>query len=172
MAIREVRTYFVGFRRQEERSLNQQLGQPFSFYMDAVMRGRFKEYSGVEMKGINIVNLHLHNCQRSPDSGPVHGDQVVWAEILNVYQKHIHFDFNLLVGTREEKISYLVDTFVLQAEDSPKPQMQKLIQHVKECKGLIDIKEVIQRAEAYMTQLRESIDPTTSAGKVGRWHKV
>lgn len=131
-------------------------------YIDAVMRGRFKEYSGEEMKGINIVNLPLHNCQTSSDSGPIDCGPVVWAEVLNVHQKHVHFDFNLLVGTQEQKISHLVDTFVLQAHDSPKPQMQKLIQHIKECRGLIDMKEIIQRAEAHMTGLRESIDPANT----------
>jgi hypothetical protein len=63
MAIREVRIYFGGLKRQEELALNHQLLLPFTFYMDSVMRGRFKEYSGPEMKGINIVNLLLCNSQ-------------------------------------------------------------------------------------------------------------
>jgi hypothetical protein len=56
----------VGIResfRNAVLALNRELGNPFTFNMDAIMRGRFKAYSGPEVKGLNIVNLIL--CERA-----------------------------------------------------------------------------------------------------------
>ena len=152
MAIREVRIYFEGLKRQEQRSLTRELFGPFTFYMDAVMRGRFREYSGTEMKGVNIINLHLWDA-----SNPLAFRSSSWNTSLNVYEKHALLDFKKLVGTRAEKLLLLIDTFVTEALDSDKPQVKKLLAHIEESRGRISADAAIQSADEHFIELQKSI---------------
>ena len=58
MAFREVRIYFKASSNDVG---HKYAPLAFTFYMDAVMRGRFKAYSGPEVEGLNIVNLFLYD---------------------------------------------------------------------------------------------------------------
>ena len=64
MAIKDVRINFYLDDEEASRQINLEIGQPFTWYMEALMRGRFKQYSGNEVKGINIVNLNLIETNR------------------------------------------------------------------------------------------------------------
>jgi hypothetical protein len=135
-------------------ALNRYLGNPFTFYMDAVMRGRFKAYSGPEVKGINIVNLFL--CEGALPHEHAAFEEV-WSPLLNTYQRNVTFDFERLGGTREEQIGILIDVFTQHAEDSLLPQMQTLVRHIKESKGKTSIDGAIQRGDDYLRALRERV---------------
>ena len=153
MAIREVRTYFEMSDREAVIALNREIGNAFTFYMDAVMKGRFKAYSGPEVKGANIVNLFL--CE--PAVSHKHSaSQIVWHRMMNTYQRKVAFDFNQLRGTREERVGILIDVFAQHARDSLLPQMQTLVRHIHESKEKISIDEAIRRGDEYLRALVES----------------
>ncbi len=152
MAIREARINFDGLKKQESSSIHTELWAPFTFYMDAVMRGRFKEYSGPEVKGINIVNLHLWNADDTKQAFPPH-----WVDVGNVHQKVIAFDFRGLAGTPAEKLKTLIDLFIREAADSPKPQMQRLVRHIEESQARIPLDGVFERAAEYRKALHAEV---------------
>ena len=149
MAIRDVRTYFYLRDERREFALNKELWVDFNFYMDAVMRGRFKAYSGREVEGVNIVNLKLFE----PGYLQGHRRQTLnesWHRINNTYEHEAYFDFDLLLsGDHVERLRILVETFLSYAKASPLPQMQALTSHTRESIGQIDMTKVIGRAARY-----------------------
>lgn len=156
MAFREVRIYFEMPDKYLVIELQRGLAKPFTFYMDAVMRGRFKAYSGPEVKGINIVNLclcELMTFQRHKMSS----SETSWHPMMNTYQQKSVFDFQRLQGTREERVGILIDVFAQEAEKSLLPQMQMLVRHIKESKGKSSINDSIQRADEYLKALHERV---------------
>lgn len=155
MAFREVRTYFELSNREAVLALNREIGNAFTFYMDAVMRGRFKAYSGPETKGMNIVNLFL--CEPAVISRHA-ASQSGWQRMMNTYQRKVAFDFSQLRGTREERLLILIDIFVQHAKDSLLPQMQTLVRHIHESKGKTSIDEAIQRGDEYLRALIEGVE--------------
>jgi hypothetical protein len=156
MAIREVRIHFELPCKQTVIEFNREFGNPFTFYMDAVMRGRFKSYSGPEVKGINIVNLFLY--ENTVAKAKESSIKALWAPLMNTYVGNVIFDFQRLSGSRSLRIETLIDVFSREAAKSNLPQMQMLVRHVEETKGKISIEDAINRGDAYLKALRERVE--------------
>lgn len=153
MAFREVRTYFRLSDEEALSALNRK-SNAFTFYMDAVMRGRFKMYSGPEVKGLNIVNLFLCDDGALGTTAAYYNKRG-WHREMNMYQRKVIFDFSILRGTQEDLIEILIDVFTRYAEDSSLPQMQTLVRHIKESIGRISIPDVIEREGVWWRALVE-----------------
>ena len=146
MAYREVRIYFVTGDIDEEIRLSRELWEPFTEYMDNVMRGRFRSYSGNETKGVNIVNLILHKNKNDYDelSQIRKGG---WIVLLNTYEYNIHFDYSKLIGSREEKLYILIEVFIEMASKSKLKQMEILCSHIRSSYGVVNMTKVIKSAD-------------------------
>lgn len=148
MAFREVRTYFETSEKEYAIQLNREVGNAFTFYMDAVMRGRFASYSGPEVKGLNIVNLFLFDpalrSQRLCDG---------WKAELNMYLRRTEFDFMDLAGSRSEKLALLLDVFAREAQRSTLPQMRTLVSHLIESRGKASLNDAINKGDEYLRDL-------------------
>ena len=153
MAFREVRVYFYVQDETWKLSLNKELWSTFTFYMDVVMRGRFREYSGAEVKGVNIVNLYLYEESVLRESLDTNCSRPVWRAWLNMYEFHVLFDYSKLTGTTEEKLRLLINTFIKFGRKSKLPQMKRLIDHIIESRGKIDLKSVFDKATDYRRSL-------------------
>jgi hypothetical protein len=144
MALRSVRIYFRVKEKRREFKLNKELWLVFTLYMDAVMRGRFRNYTGPEVKGVAIANLNLVESHLQRDkSGPT---WKAWTAVLNTYQYDVEFDYSKLTGTTHDKINLLIDTFLKYAARSPLPQMKILVEDIQRSRATIDVGSIIERA--------------------------
>jgi len=134
-------------------SLNKELWSTFTFYIDAVMRGRFREYSGAEVKGVNIVNLYLYEEPVLMKSLNPNCRRPVWRRCRNTYEFPVIFDYSKLTGTTEEKLQLLVNTFIKFGGKSELPQMKRLVGHIRESRGKIDLKSIFDKAMDYKRRL-------------------
>lgn len=159
MAFREIRIYFHSLVPGKAKELNLSIGGPFEWYMDGVMRGCFKEYSGNEVKGINIVNL----CLYSPDyvetmrvnSG--HGLQAGWLNLLNTYQYELELELDLFDGDQQESIIKSIESFIEHASLLDIPAMNTLVEHVKESLGVNSIEHAVARAAKEMEKIMQYV---------------
>lgn len=154
MAIREVRIRFDCFEDEAFQELNSEVGLPFEFYFDLVMRGRFKNYSGTEVKGINIVNLICGSERYYDKYLSVHGDD--WKAELNAYNLRIPYDLSQMKGTQEEKLLMALKLFESYAVESDLPQIQKLCEDLNESYKTIDINQAIANAKEYHASVMQA----------------
>lgn len=157
MALREVRIYISTGDRKLDNEISEEIYHPFTFYMDALMRGRFKEYSGEEVKGLSLVNLRLYTQELIKDAeerglgGCIIFDK--WVPALNTLQMESRIDLKEFKGNQIEKISKAIDIFLAHAEKSDLPQMRKLVEHLKESPQKQSIKDAIDKANEYLEKL-------------------
>lgn len=134
MALREIRINFYSLEPGVAKELNLSVGGPFSWYMDSVMRGRFKSYSGPEVKGISLVNL----CCYSPEYAKMmransSSDLMTkWVGLLNTYEYELELDLTQFDGNQKKNISKAIDLFVEHASSLDVPAMNMLVKHAKE----------------------------------------
>ena len=156
MAIREVRFYIYTGDTEKDNILAKEVYQPFTWYMDTLMRGRFKEYSGEEMKGINLVNLCLYTKNKIRDMGKRSGSNLrlnEWIPMLNTLQLESEIDLDEFIGTQAEKVYRAIEIFISFASKSDLPQMKKLVEHLIDSLGKQSIEEAIKKANEYLDKL-------------------
>jgi len=155
MAYKEIRINFYSGDKETDFSLNREIGQPFTWYMDSLMRGRFKDYSGDEVKGVNIVNLNLSTKEHYKAKFARSGGSLKkeWLVLLNTYQLETDFDMSIFQGNQEKNVSVAIDLFISHAKKSPVPQMKKVITHLQESIGKQSIQSTIEKANDYFDKL-------------------
>ncbi len=157
MALREVRIYVRTGDRHLDGEITRAIYHPFSFYMDTLMRGQFKEYSGEDVKGLSLVNLRLYsqefiaNVEAEGHIGQFRFD--IWVPMLNTLQLESVIDVNEIKGSRKEKVTWGIEIFLKHAEKSDLPQMKKLAKHLKEAQGIQHIEDAIKKADEYIEKL-------------------
>ena len=146
MALRQVRIYFRLANMKKEIALNKELWTVFTYYVDAVMRGRFRRYSGPEVKGVSLVNLTLFEKGLLSRKRYAHMyARGRWTTLLNDCGCDVEFDYSGLVGTIQEKNEILVDTFIKYASRSRLPQMKALVADIRSSRNSIDYTAIIKR---------------------------
>jgi hypothetical protein len=155
MALREIRVNFYSGEDGIGEVLTKEVALPFTWYMDSLMRGRFKEYSGSEVKGINIVNLNLstdafYQVMQTRSGGKM---QEGWVNILNTYELDTAIDMSVFEGNQTDKILKVIEVFIVQARLSDLPQVKKLIQHLEASIGVQSIDDAIIKANDYLDRL-------------------
>lgn len=159
MALREARINFYSLKEGEAKELNLSVGGPFSWYMDDVMRGRFKAYSGPEVKGISIVNL----CCYSPeyvDMMWANSDSDLmtrWVGLLNAYEYEFEIDLKLFDGNQKNNVSKAIDLFVEHASSLDVPAMNLLVKHTKESVRGEFLDRAIDNAETEMKKIEQNL---------------
>lgn len=159
MAFREIRIIFYSLEPGLAKQLNLSIGGPFEWYMDSVMRGRFKYYSGEEVKGINIVNLCCYDAEyieaMIKNSG--HGIREEWLNLLNTYEYELEMDFKIFSGTNEQNIIKSIEIFVQYASLLNVPAMNALVQHTKESIGINSIEKAIEKSEKELEKIMQYV---------------
>ena len=158
MAFKEVRIYISTGDRERDKRLALAITQPFTWYMDALMRGRFKEYSGSEVKGINLVNLRLYTKNKRKDMEEKAGCDLrfdEWLPMLNTLQLESEIDLDEFNGSRIENVSKAIEVFSLHARKSNLPQMKILLEHLKQSLGEQSIEDAIEKADDSWKKLNE-----------------
>ena len=154
MAFREVRFLVATDNKEANLKITKEIYQPFTWYMDTLMRGRFKEYSGDEVKGINLVNLRLYTKSMIKLMQEQAGCDLEffgeWLPTLNTLQLESVIDLDELKGTRIEKVNKSLEIFMGYAAKSELPQMKILLQHLQESMGKQSIEEAIEKADNYL----------------------
>jgi hypothetical protein len=131
---------------RREIALNKELWTVFTFYMDAVMRGRFRRYSGPQVKGVSLVNLFLFEKGLLSRQRYAHMyARGRWTTLLNDCGCDVEFDYSGLVGTTREKNEILVDTFIKYASRSRLPQMKALVADIRSSRNHIDYTSILKR---------------------------
>ena len=158
MALREVRLYVYTGDRELDNEISKDIYHPFTFYMDTLMRGRFKEYSGEEVKGINLVNLMLYTPAkiqeiRSRGFGEALERFDEWHPALNTLQLESFIELYEIQGNRTEKLSKAIDIFISYASKSDLPQMKKLVSHLEESVGKQSLEDAFLQADKYLEKL-------------------
>jgi len=141
MAIREVRLNFFGSDSVNIRELNGAIGQPFTWFMDGVMRGRFKMYSGNEVKGVNIVNCNLMDVGFEGSNK--------WETLLNTHQIELPLELKMLQGDRISQITKGIEFFCQVAATSPIPQVKLISTQALESMTSQRIEKAIEKADEY-----------------------
>jgi len=140
------RIYFRLASTKREIALNKELWTVFTFYMDAVMRGRFRRYCGPQVKGVSLVNLFLYEKGLLSRQRYAHMyGRGRWTTLLSDYGCDVEFDYSRLVGTTQEKNEILVDTFIKYASRSRLPQMKSLVADIRSSRNNIDYTSIIKR---------------------------
>ena len=148
MALKEIRIGFDTGNDKKDLVLNGEIGQPFSWYMDTVMRGRFRQYSGAEVKGINIVNISLYH----PDyikKFPGTETKNEWLTMSNTYNLESKLDLRLFKGDQQNQILKAINYFIEKAELSDLPQMKGLAIDTRQSIGKISIVDSIKKANDF-----------------------
>lgn len=145
MAIKEVRFNF--YHHESARELNLSIGQPFTWFMDGLMRGRFKLYSGHEVKGVNIVNINLSPSKFS--------NSHEWYTIGNTHQVEVNLDLRKFKGNRQKRVQTAIICFCELAKKSPLPQVQLLREQALEFKTSERVADAIKASDAYLQQVYE-----------------
>ena len=155
MAIKDVRINFYLDDEEASRQFNLEIGQPFTWYMEALLRGRFKQYSGNEVKGINIVNLNLIETNRYKQMNIRSGGQLKkeWIVLLNTYEFETDFDPAIFKGNRTDKLSKAIEVFLEYAKLSNLPQMEKIVEHLHNSIGIQSLQDAIKKADECYQQL-------------------
>ena len=156
MAFREIRFYISTGDREIDNLFAREIYQPFTWYMDALMRGRFKEYSGEEVKGINLVNLCLYTKSKIRDmeersDGIIRFDE--WLPLLNTLQLESEINLEEFSGSRIENVNRSFEIFIEHASKSDLPQMEKLVSHLKKSLGKQSVEKAIKKADDYLDRL-------------------
>jgi hypothetical protein len=156
MAFREIRFLVKTGNRETDNLITREIYQPFTWYMDALMRGRFKEYSGDEVKGISLVNLCLYPKTKIRDMKERSGGNLrldEWLPMLNTLQLESEIDLEIFKGSRVENITKSLQIFITHASKSDLPQMKTLVSHLKESLGKQSIEKAIKKADDYLEKL-------------------
>ena len=156
MAFREVRFYISTGDREIDNHYAREIYQPFTWYMDALMRGRFKEYSGEEVKGINLVNLCLYTKPLVQDIKERSGGNLKfdeWMPMLNTLQLESEIDLEIFNGNRIANVQKSFEIFIQHASKSDMPQMKKLVSHLQESLGNQSVENAIEKADDYLEGL-------------------
>ena len=159
MAFREIRFNFKDVTDQaRSKELNVEVGGPFEWVLDGVMRGSFKLYSGSEVKGVNIVNLICHSeasANEIKKTSPVWQPNV-WKTGINTYDCIIVKDFNIFSGSRPDKIKLAIEIFLEMAKVSELPQMVTLIEQMNLKVSDALIKKAIIKADKAWKEVLEN----------------
>ena len=152
MAFKEIHMIFHSDIPEKSKDLNVEIGGPFEWYMDGVMRGRFKEYSGEEVKGINIVNLICYSPEyaRIVKANSGHGIRSEWVNLLNTYHYELELDLSVFNENQEQNIIKAIKIFIEHASLLNVPAMNVLVQHTKESLGKNSIPKAIANAAKEM----------------------
>jgi len=156
VALREIRFHVSTGDRERDNLITREIYQPFTWYMDALMRGRFKEYSGEEVKGINLVNLCLYTKPKVRDMEERSGGNLrfdEWLPMLNTLQLESEIDLEVFNGNRVENLIKSFEIFITHASKSDLPQMKTLVGHLKESLGKQSIEDAIKKADDYLDRL-------------------
>ena len=120
------------------------------------MRGRFKEYSGDEVKGINIVNLCLYSKSRLEEMQKISGGKLKlneWIPMLNTLQLESEIDTSVFAGGQTENIVKSLEIFITYAKKSDLPQMITLVNHLLASIGSQSVDAAIEKANKYLEKL-------------------
>lgn len=147
MAIREVRLNFMCEDIDQARELNGSVGQPFAWFMDGVMRGRFKMYSGPEVKGVNTVNCNLMSSNYECSNK--------WETIANTHNIERHLELRLFQGNRIEQVTQGILYFSEIAKESPLPQVQLIKEQALESISNQKVEMAIEKADEYFAYIYE-----------------
>ena len=150
MAFKEVRIYISTGNREDDKLIALEITQPFTWYMDALMRGRFKEYSGEEVKGINLVNLLLYTKSKIREMEERAGDDLrfdEWLPMLNTLQFESEVDLETFKGNRVENVTKAIQVFLLHASKSDLPQMKKLVENLTQSLDKQSLEDAIKKAD-------------------------
>jgi len=161
VAFREVRIYLSSGNAESDKDFAIHVHQPFICFMDSVMRGRFKEYSGDEVKGVNLVNLRLFTPQKMQElekraaraGGSIQLDD--WKFMLNSLELESEIDPNEFSGVRTEKVDKAIEIFLRYAEKSELPQMKTLVSHTVESRNIELIKKSMEKADKRWKKFQE-----------------
>jgi uncharacterized protein (DUF4213/DUF364 family) len=159
MAFREIRFHFKDVTDQTlSKELNIEIGQPFGWTMDSIMRGNFKLYSGNEVKGVNLVNLICHSTASEVKLMETSQNWKTeeWQIGLNTYNCTIAKDFNIFTGSRANKVTQAINLFLEIAKLSDLPQMNTLIRQVNEKLNDSLIEKAIVKADKEWKALLEN----------------
>ncbi|NQZ07377.1 MAG: hypothetical protein HRT35_09485 [Algicola sp.] len=148
MALKEIRIGFDTGNDEKDFVLNGEIGQPFSWYMDTVMRGRFKQYSGAEVKGINIVNISLYHPDYIKKFPSIEAKNE-WLTVLNTLNLEANLDLRLFKGDQQNQILKAINYFIEKAELSDLPQMKRLAVDTRQSIGKISIVDSIKKANDF-----------------------
>jgi len=147
MAFREIAINFSSVESDLAKDLNLSVAGPFAWYMDGVMRGRFKDYAGDEVKGIQLVNLccysPMHAEMMRANSG--HDLESRWVNLLNTYRFDLELDLELFNGSQEQNIVKAIELFIDCASSLNIPSMVNLVAHTKESIGVNSIEKAIEK---------------------------
>jgi len=150
MAFRQIKFLFTTGNREENRRLALEIYQPFVSYMDKMMRGRFKEYSGEEVKGINIVLLYaITPTELAARNLRMSSESLLneWLPLGNVLLRETEISLDAFNGTRKENVQRALEIFADHAGESDLPQMKKLVEHLKHSFGRQSLDEAIENAD-------------------------
>jgi hypothetical protein len=142
MAIRQVRVYFCTGDKKRDAELSFEYWFPFNAYGDMLMRGRFKDFGGPEVKGCDVVNLLLHerpyfnSIMKMDDM-----DNHKWLKMLNVITCSVIFDYDKFIGTWDQKFSMLINEFVRYSSLSDIAPLMKIGMLMDEKHSLHDTKD-------------------------------
>jgi|VirMetMinimDraft_7_1064189.scaffolds.fasta_scaffold01511_5 hypothetical protein len=158
MAFKEVRVYFRDPDKETTKEIQLEIGGPFTWAMDSVMRGKFKLYSGDEVKGINIVNLHFHtpNSANRIRSKRKDWKCLSWSVGLNTYDCDVEKEFSYFKGSRTNKVKMAIDLFLECAQFSPFPQMATLIAETKSSVNDVLIENAVNKADLEWKRIVEN----------------
>ena len=122
------------------------------------MRGRFKEYSGDEVKGINLVNLFLYTPEKIKDMRERGFSENTdkfdeWIPALNTLELESKVNLAEIEGSRTEKLSKAIEIFVSHASKSELPQMKRLVSHLQESFGMQSLQDAIDSADEHLKKL-------------------
>jgi hypothetical protein len=121
LAIREFRYYF----NTKDAALGRRLFAKYGNWIPGFrerMKGRFSEFSGIEVKGVAIVNLHLYEPGFCDEA-----EYLDWAKMINTIEKEITVDLSRL--DRVNQIDGLREILAIYsdlAKCSPFPQIAKM----------------------------------------------
>lgn len=148
MAFREIRIIFHSEELGKSKELNLSIGAPFEWYMDGVMRGRFREYSGDEVQGISLVNFCLYSPGYVAKMKSGSALKQEWLNLLNTYHYELEYDLSQFSGTREENIYQAIELFLKHAEELKVPAMENLVAHAKQSIGVQSLSKAIAKADS------------------------
>ena len=157
MALREIRFVVSTGDESLDRELTDEIYYPFTFFMDSLLRGHFQEYSGEEVKGINLVNLRLYTKSKLQQMEAIAGCKLhlnEWTPMLNALQLEDTIDLNDITGARSNKIIKAIQIFSSYASKSHLPQLKRLAANINASVSEDAILSAIKRAEEYTNKCK------------------
>lgn len=150
VAIRQVRFHVKTGDKKIDRKINREIHDPFFWYMDTLMRGRFKLYSGEEVKGTVLVNYSVYS-KSYIDMYQEHSGRIFklneWTKSLNTLDLDTEIALEELTGTRADKVGRALDMFSQSAASSDFPQLRLMARHIGDSNKKQAIEEAIKKSD-------------------------